>query len=132
MKAESRQIPLKLAARLKFVYYHLSNLQNHIAAQLTCLMWLEESHQNNQFLSPIQSWSDDFQKNEVRSSRDSAKIVFSPDPVRSSPVPCSSLLSVVITHLWCSDPTFGEFIPRLGISATFWEKFGELRYLGIF
>ena len=30
------------------------------------------------------------------------------------------------------DPTFGEFVPRLGISATFGEKFGELRYLGIF
>jgi len=30
------------------------------------------------------------------------------------------------------DPTFGEFVPRLGISATFVEKFGELRYLGIF
>jgi len=30
------------------------------------------------------------------------------------------------------DPTFGEFVPRLGISATFGEMFGELRYLGIF
>jgi len=30
------------------------------------------------------------------------------------------------------DPTFGEFVPRLGISTTFGEKFGELRYLGIF
>ena len=30
------------------------------------------------------------------------------------------------------DPTFGEFVPKLGISATFGEKFGELRYLGIF
>ena len=30
------------------------------------------------------------------------------------------------------DPTFGEFVPRLGISATFGEKFGELRYPGIF
>jgi len=30
------------------------------------------------------------------------------------------------------DPTFGEFVPRLGISATFGEKFGELSYLGIF
>jgi len=30
------------------------------------------------------------------------------------------------------DPTFGEFTPRLGISATFGEKFEELRYLGIF
>jgi len=30
------------------------------------------------------------------------------------------------------DATFGEFVPRLGISATFGEKFEELRYLGIF
>jgi len=30
------------------------------------------------------------------------------------------------------DSTFGEFVPRLGISATFGEKFGELSYLGIF
>ena len=30
------------------------------------------------------------------------------------------------------DPTFGEFDPRLGISATFGEKFGELRYPGNF
>jgi len=30
------------------------------------------------------------------------------------------------------DPTFGDFVPRLGISATFGGKFGELRYLGIF
>jgi len=29
-------------------------------------------------------------------------------------------------------PTFGEFVPGLGISATFGEKFGDLRYLGIF
>ena len=29
-------------------------------------------------------------------------------------------------------PTFGEIVPRLGISATFGEKIGELRYLGIF
>ena len=27
---------------------------------------------------------------------------------------------------------FGEFVPRLGISAAFGKKFGELRYLGIF
>ena len=30
------------------------------------------------------------------------------------------------------DPTFGEFVPRLGFSETFGKKFGELRYLGIF
>jgi len=36
-------------------------------------------------------------------------------------------------HLFTSrDPTFGEFVPRLGISATFGEKFGKLRYLGMF
>ena len=33
-------------------------------------------------------------------------------------------------HDGSRDPTFGEFVPRLGISATFGEKFGELRYLG--
>jgi len=36
------------------------------------------------------------------------------------------------TYATVRDPTFGEFVPRLGISATFGEKFGELRYLGIF
>jgi len=30
------------------------------------------------------------------------------------------------------DPTFREFVPKLGISARFGETFGELRYLGIF
>jgi len=35
-------------------------------------------------------------------------------------------------RIWGICPTFGEFVPRLGISATFGKKFGELRYLGIF
>jgi len=58
-----------------------------------------------------------FKKIAVRSSPDPAKIGFSPDP-------CTSLLS--------RETTFVEFVPKLGISATFGEKFGEFRYLGIF
>jgi len=42
------------------------------------------------------------------------------------------LLAVERRYLGSRDPTFGEFVPRLGISATFGEKFGELRCLGIF
>ena len=45
-----------------------------------------------------------------------------------------SMVKVVSTvgRAVARDPTFGEFVPRLGISATFGEKFGELRYLGNF
>jgi len=32
----------------------------------------------------------------------------------------------------CRVPTFGEFVPRLRISATFGEKSGDLTSLGIF
>jgi len=46
-----------------------------------------------------------FKKIAVRSSPDPDKIGLSPDPVRPSPNPCTSLLS--------RDPTFGEFVPNL-------------------
>jgi len=46
---------------------------------------------NRNFLSPIHPGSANFQKIAVRSSPELAKIGFSPDPVRSSPDPCSYL-----------------------------------------
>ena len=73
------------------IHYHLTNLQNHITTNIFA----------KQQIFSVRSSPDPpiFKKIAVRSSPVQAKIGFSPDPLRSSPHPCSSL--------WCTRSGFG-------------------------
>ena len=75
------------------IHYHLTNLQNHITTNKLDVVRLITSKQQ---IFPARSSPGPpiFKKIAVRFrySPDPAKIGFSPDPVRSSPVHCSSLV----------------------------------------
>ena len=86
------------------IHYHLTtNLQNHITTNIFYVVGIITSKQ--QIFSVRSSPDPPILKTiAVRSSPDPAKIGFSPDPVRSSPDPCSSLEYFAKDYLWTVFP----------------------------